>query len=166
MIAYLLGVALACAVAAVLPGLGEVLLFDRSPWVAMRECSWAMVWMCVTQVLAAGLAADVLHALWPKAALARGRFTLNGLKLGVISGAVGSVWMLIGAAISLRWLGPTSMLEPIGAGVLMGAACVLVLSLSARRRADACAGCGYDLVLLTPSSKGVCPECGRDQFAV
>jgi hypothetical protein len=165
-IAFLLGVGLACAAATALPGLAEVLLFENTGWFANRPVLWSLVWIGVAQMLAAGLCADMMHALRPRAMFLRGRFTTRALVLGLIVGGLGNVWLIVAAVIAFPWYDPISLLEPIAAAALMGGACVLVLGLCPRRKPGTCAGCGYDLVLLTPSSKGKCPECGRDHFRV
>ncbi|MBL8990896.1 MAG: hypothetical protein JNJ48_04870 [Phycisphaerae bacterium] len=87
------------------------------------------------------------------------------------------------------WLGPTGMGLCAGVtGVAMAAGFLLVVPdawpdgfviasasaaasfgsvrLSPAQRASFCPLCGYDRSGATPASRGLCPECGHDAFAV
>lgn len=41
-----------------------------------------------------------------------------------------------------------------------------VMLFTRRARPGCCLSCGYNLSTITPAAKGLCPECGHDQFAV
>lgn len=164
MIAFLMGVAVACGVSAACPGLAETLLDDGSGSSEAGAWSWALVWMVAAQVLAAGLAADLVHGAAARAFLARGRFSFPAIALGLCVGTIAALLIVVALAAAFPWTAGHPLRSPVLATVITGATSAAVLLLSHRRRAGSCAECGYDLARLTPSTGGRCPECGRDQF--